>query len=49
MYLLTQKGIAEKARLTAEFFKRKTEEYEELQKDLRSLKQELRGCNKLND
>lgn len=49
MYLLTPKGMAEKARLTTEFFRRKTEEYEKLQKDLRELKQELRECNKSND
>ena len=49
MYLLTPKGMTEKARLTAEFLRRKMEEYEKLQKELRELKQELNKYNKSND
>ena len=49
MYLLTPKGMTEKARLTAEFLRRKMEEYEKLQKELRELKQELHEYNKSND
>ena len=41
MYLLTPKGMTEKARLTAEFLRRKMEEYEKLQRVLDELKQEL--------
>jgi EPS-associated MarR family transcriptional regulator len=46
MYLLTPKGVTAKARLTAEFFRRKTEEYEKLQRELNELKQELNKPDK---
>ena len=49
MYLLTPKGMTEKARLTAEFLRREMEEYEKLQKELRELKQELHEYKKSND
>jgi EPS-associated MarR family transcriptional regulator len=44
-YLLTPKGIEEKARLTIEFIKIKTKEYDELKKEIDLLKEE---ANKLN-
>nr|WP_321268071.1 MarR family EPS-associated transcriptional regulator [uncultured Sulfurimonas sp.] len=37
-YLLTKKGIEEKINLTEKFIKRKKEEYEELQKELKEYK-----------
>jgi len=37
-YLLTPTGIAEKSKLTAEFLKRKTVEYEALQREIEQLK-----------
>ncbi len=40
-YLLTPKGIEEKARLTYHFLKRKMEEYEKLQREIEELKKEL--------
>lgn len=39
-YLLTKKGIKEKIELTERFVERKKQEYEELQKELDSLKKE---------
>ena len=35
IYILTPKGISEKTRLTINFMKRKMEEYDELQKELK--------------
>jgi DNA-binding PadR family transcriptional regulator len=40
-YLITQKGIEEKLRLTKKFVLRKKKEYEELQRELRELEQQL--------
>jgi EPS-associated MarR family transcriptional regulator len=37
-YLLTPKGIEEKARMTVEFIKIKTQEYEQLKDEIESLK-----------
>jgi EPS-associated MarR family transcriptional regulator len=37
-YLLTPKGIEEKTKLTIEFLKSKTKEYEELKKEVEKLK-----------
>lgn len=37
LYLLTPKGIAEKAKLTAGFLKRKTEEYHVLKNEIKSI------------
>lgn len=42
-YLLTQKGIAEKARATTRFLERKMQEYEILQREIESLKQEVQA------
>lgn len=39
-YLLTSKGIEEKARMTVEFIKIKTQEYEQLKDEIESLKTE---------
>jgi len=41
-YLLTQKGIVEKARATTRFLERKIKEYEVLQKEIENLKREVR-------
>jgi len=41
-YLLTPKGIEEKARLTVEFIKTKTQEYEQLKTEIESLKNEAK-------
>jgi EPS-associated MarR family transcriptional regulator len=38
MYILTPKGISEKAKLTINFMKRKIKEYEELKAEVDSLK-----------
>ncbi len=40
-YLLTPAGIAEKSKLTAEFLRRKTAEYEALQAEIDTLKSEM--------
>lgn len=42
VYLLTPKGLTEKARLTRRFLKRKMSEYEELQKEIDILAREVR-------
>jgi EPS-associated MarR family transcriptional regulator len=42
MYLLTRRGIVEKARVTARFFERKMAEYEALQKEIEILRREAR-------
>ena len=41
-YLLTSKGIEEKTKLTVEFIKIKTREYEQLKNEIESLKTEAR-------
>jgi EPS-associated MarR family transcriptional regulator len=40
-YILTPKGMEEKAAVTLRYFKKKMEEYEELQKELSQLKKEV--------
>jgi len=40
-YLLTPQGIAEKANLTAEFLRRKVDEYERLKHEIQMLKREV--------
>ena len=42
MYLLTQRGIVEKTRVTARFLKRKMAEYEALQREIELLRLESR-------
>lgn len=41
IYLLTPEGILEKSKLTAEFLRRKTAEYEALQAEIDTLKSEM--------
>ncbi len=41
LYILTPSGIEEKARITYNFLKRKLQEYESLQNEIRILKQEV--------
>ena len=41
MYFLTSKGIAEKARATTRFFKRRVAEYEALQREIEELRSEV--------
>ena len=43
LYLLTPKGIAEKAQLTAGFLKRKIKEYQALKKEIESVRSNLKG------
>ena len=40
-YLLTPSGVAEKSALTARFLRRKLHEYEELQREIEELRQEV--------
>ena len=44
-YFLTPKGIEEKARLTINFFKRKTAEYDRLDQELKVLRDEVDKMN----
>lgn len=41
-YLLTPKGIKQKAKVTLRFLQKKTEEYEQLQKEIEQLHQEVK-------
>jgi len=41
-YLLTSKGVEEKAKLTVEFIKIKTREYEQLKDEIETLKAEVK-------
>ena len=41
LYVLTPKGVESKIILTTKFLKRKTAEYEALQKEIAQLKQEI--------
>lgn len=41
MYLLTRRGIVEKARVTARFLERKMTEYEALQREIAVLRREM--------
>lgn len=45
VYLVTQRGISEKARLTRAFLARKMKEYEMLQREIEALRAEMRGCD----
>jgi len=47
VYLLTSKGIEEKAQLTARFLKRKMVEYEVLKQEIDQLKDEVDGLGDL--
>jgi EPS-associated MarR family transcriptional regulator len=45
-YLLTLKGIKEKAKLTLDFIRIKTQEYDTLKQEIESLKQEAESIGK---
>ena len=45
IYLLTPKGIDEKSRLTLDFIRIKTQEYDTLRQEIEGLKQEAKGIN----
>jgi hypothetical protein len=42
MYLLTRRGITEKTRATVRFLQHKMNEYENLQREIETLKREVR-------
>ena len=44
-YLLTQKGIKEKARFTLDFIKIKTQQYDTLRQEIENLKQEAKNID----
>jgi EPS-associated MarR family transcriptional regulator len=46
MYYLTPRGMAEKARATASFLERKVAEYEALQREIATLRQELQTAER---
>ena len=48
-YLLTPKGVEEKARVTLQFFRIKQLEYEELVKELDALREEAASLNLVKD
>jgi EPS-associated MarR family transcriptional regulator len=43
MYLLTARGVREKTRLTLEFLKRKTREYQALRDEIKEIRREASG------
>jgi len=45
-YLLTPKGVEEKAKLTLDFIRIKTQEYDALKQEIASLKQEAKSIEK---
>jgi EPS-associated MarR family transcriptional regulator len=45
-YLLTPKGIEEKAKLTLDFIRIKTQEYDTLKQEIKSLKQEAKNMDR---
>ena len=49
VYILTPKGISEKAALTGNFLKCKLSEYEALKLEIASLQLEMQSTNKQND
>ena len=48
-YLLTPKGIQQKAKVTIRFLQRKTEEYEQLKKEIEQLHQEVKYTEQRNE
>lgn len=48
VYVLTPRGIAEKAMLTSNFLKRKMEEYEALKAEIKALQSEVRTIEQKN-
>jgi len=47
-YLLTPKGVEEKAKLTLDFIRTKTQEYDELRQEIENLKKEANNMDKEN-
>ena len=45
-YLLTQKGIEEKAKLTLDFIRIKTQEYDTLKQEIKNLKREAKNMDR---
>jgi len=45
-YLLTPSGIEEKAKLTLDFIRIKTQEYDRLKQEIKGLKQEAKNMNR---
>ena len=45
-YLLTPKGIKEKSKLTLDFIRIKTQEYDTLKQEIESLKQEVKNMDR---
>ena len=45
-YLLTPKGVEEKARLTLDFIRIKTQEYDTLKQEIESLKQDAKNMDR---
>jgi len=45
-YLLTPKGVEEKAKLTLDFIRIKTQEYDTLKQEIESLKQEAKSMDR---
>ena len=48
LYLLTPKGVEEKAKLTQSFLERKVAEYEQLENEIEQLRQQVSTHNKSN-
>ena len=49
LYILTPKGVSEKAALTTNFLKRRMQEYESLQKEIQSMKIEMKAAGFKSD
>jgi MarR family transcriptional regulator, temperature-dependent positive regulator of motility len=47
-YMLTREGVKEKFRITRQFLKRRIREYEEIQKEIAQLREEVLVQEKLN-
>jgi len=47
MYILTPRGLEEKARVTARFLRQKMTEYEELRQEIQELTREVEGLDEL--
>jgi len=48
MYILTQQGLKQKAKITVSFLKRKMNEYEKIKQEIKELKEEV-GAGTLDD
>jgi len=49
VYLLTPQGISEKIKMTKNFLKKRIEEYEQLQTEIKRLKEDIRNIHKINN